>query len=100
MSIRWARKYSGGVGLYASTPRLSRSSLSDRKVLEYPSVSLSSSMRASLRMGFASEAGAQATVESVYARYARQVFHWSLRYAAGDSQWAEDLSHDVFEKLV
>jgi RNA polymerase sigma-70 factor (ECF subfamily) len=34
-----------------------------------------------------------------FERHRDEVFHWALRYAAGDRAWAEDLTHDVFLKL-
>ncbi|MHB8874037.1 MAG: RNA polymerase sigma factor [Myxococcaceae bacterium] len=36
----------------------------------------------------------------LYALHRDRVFHWALRYGAGDPAWAEDLMHDVFLKLV
>jgi RNA polymerase sigma-70 factor (ECF subfamily) len=34
-----------------------------------------------------------------YARHAREVLHWALRFTAGDVSQAEDLTQDVFVKL-
>ena len=39
-------------------------------------------------------------VEHLYALHRDRVFHWALRYGAGDVAWAEDLMHDVFVTLV
>lgn len=42
----------------------------------------------------------RAGAEAVYAEHRDRVFHWALRYGAGDAGWAEDLLHDVFVKLL
>lgn len=34
-----------------------------------------------------------------FERYRHEVFHWALRFGAGDRDWAEDLTHDVFLRL-
>lgn len=36
----------------------------------------------------------------LYERYKRQVFQLALRYGGGRVGWAEDVTHDVFAKLV
>lgn len=36
----------------------------------------------------------------LYERYRRQVFQLALRYGGGRVGWAEDVTHDVFAKLV
>lgn len=36
----------------------------------------------------------------LYERYRRQVFQLALRYGGGRIGWAEDVTHDVFAKLV
>lgn len=36
----------------------------------------------------------------LYERYRRQVFQLALRYGGGRVGWAEDVTHDVFTKLV
>lgn len=38
--------------------------------------------------------------ESLYQRHRHQVFRWCLRYGGGSSVWAEDVTHDVFMKLL
>lgn len=37
--------------------------------------------------------------EEAWDAHRGRVFHWALRYGAGDSAFAEDLTHDVFLKL-
>ena len=37
--------------------------------------------------------------EQAWEAHRGRVFHWALRYAAGDTSCAEDLTHDVFLKL-
>lgn len=39
-------------------------------------------------------------VERLYARHRDQVFRLALRYGAGDADWAEDVTHDVFVRLL
>ena len=39
-------------------------------------------------------------VKEAYAAHRSLVYQLSLRYAAGRSDWAEDLAHDVFVKLI
>lgn len=34
-----------------------------------------------------------------FEQHRHDVFHWALRYGAGDRAWAEDLTHDVFLRL-
>lgn len=47
------------------------------------------------------EAGSSAsTFEAVYEAYRHRVYRWALRYGAGNSEWAEDLTHDVFLKAL
>lgn len=41
-----------------------------------------------------------AQFESCYRKHWSRVFRWSLRYAGGNATWAEDLSHDVFLRLL
>lgn len=38
--------------------------------------------------------------EDLYERHADQVYAWAMRYARGQSAWAEDLVHDVFVKSL
>lgn len=38
-------------------------------------------------------------LERHYRAYRGKVYRWSLRYAAGRREWAEDLTHDVFVRL-
>jgi RNA polymerase sigma-70 factor (ECF subfamily) len=40
------------------------------------------------------------TFDACYQTHRRQVYHLCLRYAGGDAQLAEDLTHDVFVKLL
>jgi len=40
------------------------------------------------------------SLDGCYQRYSQQVFRWALRYGAGSSGWAEDLTHDVFLRLM
>ena len=37
--------------------------------------------------------------EEAWDAHRARVFHWALRYGAGDAAFAEDLTHDVFLKL-
>ena len=37
--------------------------------------------------------------EEAWEAHRPRVFHWALRYGAGDRAWAEDVTHDVFLKL-
>lgn len=37
--------------------------------------------------------------DALYETHKERVFRWSLRYGAGKTAWAEDLTHDVFIKL-
>lgn len=37
--------------------------------------------------------------EEAWEAHRSRVFHWALRYGAGDRAWAEDVTHDVFLKL-
>ena len=37
--------------------------------------------------------------EEAWDAHRGRVFHWALRYGAGDRAWAEDVTHDVFLKL-
>lgn len=37
--------------------------------------------------------------EEAWEAHRARVFHWALRYGAGDRAWAEDVTHDVFLKL-
>ena len=37
--------------------------------------------------------------EDAWDAHRARVFHWALRYGAGDAAFAEDLTHDVFLKL-
>jgi RNA polymerase sigma-70 factor (ECF subfamily) len=37
--------------------------------------------------------------EEAWEAHRGRVFHWALRYGAGDRAWAEDVTHDVFLKL-
>lgn len=37
--------------------------------------------------------------EEAWEAHRARVFHWALRYGAGDAAFAEDLTHDVFMKL-
>jgi RNA polymerase sigma-70 factor (ECF subfamily) len=39
-------------------------------------------------------------VEAAYRAHRDRVFHLCLRYGAGDVAWAEDLTHEVFLKLL
>ena len=39
-------------------------------------------------------------LEAAYDAHREQVFQWAVRYAAGSEAWAEDLTHDVFLKLL
>jgi RNA polymerase sigma-70 factor, ECF subfamily len=41
-----------------------------------------------------------ARVERLYARHRDRVFRLALRYGAGDVAWAEDVTHDVFVRLL
>lgn len=41
-----------------------------------------------------------ATFEATYAAHRRDVYRWGLRFAGGRTGWAEDLTHDVFVKLL
>ena len=41
-----------------------------------------------------------ATFDNCYRKNWSRVYRWSLRYAAGDALWAEDLAHDVFLRLL
>jgi RNA polymerase sigma-70 factor (ECF subfamily) len=41
-----------------------------------------------------------ARVERLYARHRDRVFRLALRYGAGDAAWAEDVTHDVFVRLL
>jgi RNA polymerase sigma-70 factor, ECF subfamily len=43
---------------------------------------------------------ATATVAACYLAHRDRVYRWSLRYAGGRSDWAEDLAHDVFVRLT
>lgn len=36
--------------------------------------------------------------DTLYEEHAEDVFFWAMRYAAGRSSWAEDVTHDVFLK--
>ncbi|MCP3097789.1 RNA polymerase sigma factor [Myxococcus sp. K15C18031901] len=36
--------------------------------------------------------------DTLYASHAEDVYVWAMRYAAGRSGWAEDVTHDVFLK--
>jgi RNA polymerase sigma factor (sigma-70 family) len=36
--------------------------------------------------------------DTLYEEHAEDVFFWAMRYAAGRSGWAEDVTHDVFLK--
>ena len=42
----------------------------------------------------------RAELSAVYEEYRQRVFGWSLRYGSGRVAWAEDLTHDVFIKLL
>ncbi len=44
--------------------------------------------------------GARLTLETCYRLYKEQVFRLGLRYGGGDASWAEDLTHDVFIRLL
>lgn len=37
--------------------------------------------------------------EEAWEAHRARVFHWALRFGAGDRAWAEDVTHDVFLKL-
>ena len=37
--------------------------------------------------------------EEAWEGHRARVFHWALRFGAGDRAWAEDVTHDVFLKL-
>ena len=39
-------------------------------------------------------------VERLYVRHRDRVFRLALRHGAGDSAWAEDVTHDVFVRLL
>jgi RNA polymerase sigma-70 factor, ECF subfamily len=39
-------------------------------------------------------------VERLYARHRDQVFRWALRIGGGNAAWAEDVTHDVFVRLI
>lgn len=41
-----------------------------------------------------------ARVKRLYAMHKESVFRWALRYGAGDVAFAEDVTHDVFVKLM
>lgn len=41
-----------------------------------------------------------ATFEACYAAYRERIYRWCLRYGGGDAGWAEDVTHDVFVKLI
>jgi len=45
------------------------------------------------------ESSTKEVFDECYRAHRTAVFHWSLRYGAGNAQWAEDLTHDVFLKL-
>jgi RNA polymerase sigma-70 factor (ECF subfamily) len=45
-------------------------------------------------------AGTQVSFEVCYERYRHRVFHLCLRYGAGNSAWAEDVTQEVFLKLL
>lgn len=38
--------------------------------------------------------------ETCYQAHRERVFHWGLRFGGGRAAWAEDLTHDVFLKLL
>lgn len=40
------------------------------------------------------------TFEDCYQRHRNDVYRWGLRYGGGRKGWAEDLTHDVFVKLL
>ena len=40
------------------------------------------------------------TLDRLYRRHHRAVFHLALRYGLGDEAWAEDVVHDVFVALL
>lgn len=40
------------------------------------------------------------TLDRLYRRHHRAVFHLALRYGLGDEPWAEDVVHDVFVALL
>jgi RNA polymerase sigma-70 factor (ECF subfamily) len=42
---------------------------------------------------------AQVELADAFERHRQEVFHWALRFGAGNRAWAEDLTHDVFLKL-
>ena len=42
---------------------------------------------------------AKVELAEAFERHRHEVFHWALRFGAGDRAWAEDLTHDVFLKL-
>jgi RNA polymerase sigma factor (sigma-70 family) len=42
---------------------------------------------------------AKVELADAFERHRNDVFHWALRYGAGDRAWAEDLTHDVFLRL-
>lgn len=41
-----------------------------------------------------------AAFEAAYGAHRRDVYRWAMRFAGGRSGWAEDLTHDVFLKLL
>lgn len=48
----------------------------------------------------AGEVTLDATFEATYEAHRRDVYRWGMRFAGGRSGWAEDLTHDVFLKLL
>ena len=40
------------------------------------------------------------SVDELYRRYADRVYRWALRFGAGNVAWAEDVTQDVFVRLV
>src|SRR6185436_19378494 len=42
---------------------------------------------------------ARVELADAFERHRHDVFHWAMRFGAGDRDWAEDLTHDVFLKL-
>src|SRR5690349_20333205 len=58
-------------------------------------------MTAVLQMSRAASATAERpTIEECYATHRAFVFHRCLRYGAGDLAFAEEVTHDVFVKLL
>jgi len=45
-------------------------------------------------------ATAQTSLEAAYRDHCSHVYRWSVKFGLGSTRWAEDLTHDVFLKLL